>query len=61
MSFSDNYENYVCELGGFDIPYIAISAVLVLLIKNRCNPNLRHGGKSNMKIELCENGVWCTL
>jgi len=51
----------VCELGGLDIPDIMVSAVLVLLIKNRCNPNLRHGGGSNMKIELCKNGVWCTL
>ena len=51
----------MCELGGLDIPDIMVSAVLVLLIKNRCNPNLRHGGGSNMKIELCKNGVWCTL
>jgi len=33
MSFSDNYENYVCELDGLDISYLMITAMRASLLK----------------------------
>jgi len=52
MSFSDNYENYVCELDGLDISYLMIAAVMVSLLKYWCNHSFKLGDLNYMKIKL---------
>ena len=52
MSFGDNYENYVCELGGLDISYIMIIVVMTSLLKYWCNHSFKLGDLNYMKIKL---------
>jgi len=61
VSFGNNDESIMYDMDGLSVSYMLITAMFVLLIQNRCNPSLRHGSISDMKIELYGYRVWCTL